>query len=137
VHRLSHIARVLVIEDEYLIAAEIMDLLRSHGVQSAEAVPSSTEALRRIGQGGIDCATVDVSLLDGDCQNVVDQLKAASIPFIYVSGHAPDGFGRLPPAAWLEKPVEDEVLVAALLAVRSAPAALNFQTDDQRDLHDA
>lgn len=129
-HALSHIDSILVVEDEYFIASELAELFGSHGVAAVEVAPGIAQCLELLERQAIDFATVDVSLSDGWCDELVEELTARSIPFVYVSGYAPEDRRGLPHAAWVRKPVDEQVLLAAILAARPAKGASLARSDD-------
>jgi CheY-like chemotaxis protein len=130
VHTLSHIDTLLVIEDEFFIASELADLFGRHGVQSVEVVASISQCLDLLARQAIDFATVDVSLRDGWCDELVEELTARSIPFVYVSGYNPGDRRELRSAAWVRKPVVEEELLCAVQAARPATTFRRGAGDD-------
>lgn len=67
--------RILVVEDEYLIAVEMKRWLQAAGFEVVGPVPSVTRPLRLIETGGLDAAALDVNLGDGEtAQPVADRL---------------------------------------------------------------
>ena len=122
---LSDIGSVLVIEDEYLVAVDTEVMLTRHGVGSVELVRSVVDALDRISQGGIGLATVDVRLADGDCDSIVEALAERAIPFIFVSGFVEDDCTHKGKAPWVNKPVAEDELIAAVREVTSSSAPRN------------
>ena len=78
--------RVLIIEDEPLIAMMIedfVDLLEHRVAGTSDAV---LDALPRVAEGGFDVAILDVNLRDGPCWPVADALQARGIPFVIATG---------------------------------------------------
>lgn len=108
-------SRVLVIEDEPLVALDI-----SHELKAAGA--GSVDIARTIGQAlaVIESSEIDVALLDGNLSGErVDQVALAlsrkSIPFCFVSGygrqHLPRDFQNTP---MIEKPFRADALLPVL-----------------------
>ena len=122
-HALSHIDSILIIEDEYFIASELGEFFTGHGVASVAVAPGIAQCLELLERQALDFATVDISLSDGWCEEVVEELVARSIPFVYVSGYAPNDRPGLPPATWIRKPVNERELLEAVLAARPAKTA--------------
>lgn len=85
--------RILVIEDEYLIAVELEDLLDEFGFDVGHAA-TEAEALARIAEGGWDGAVADANLHGRDITAVAAALRARGIPFVIASGY---GRESLPP----------------------------------------
>jgi DNA-binding response OmpR family regulator len=79
--------RILIVEDEPLIAMMLEDFLDVLGHVVAGVVDSVATALDLLGQGGIDAAILDVNLRGGEtCWPIADALADADIPFILATG---------------------------------------------------
>jgi CheY-like chemotaxis protein len=80
--------RILVVEDEYLIAMSLQDALESAGSVVVGPVPSVDKAIRTIELAPqIDAAVVDVNLGGVLAYPVADMLIARKIPFVFTSGY--------------------------------------------------
>jgi DNA-binding NtrC family response regulator len=109
--------RVLVLEDEILIAEDI-----SHLLIEAEGVPvgpvSSINEARRLLKDGtvLDAAVLDVNLSDGLVTPILEALNARGIPtLIYTGGLLPEGVRqRHPDLVTLSKPVQPARLIGEL-----------------------
>ncbi|WP_343519894.1 response regulator [Sphingomonas sp.] len=83
--------RILVVEDEPLIAMMLEDFLGILGKQVAGVADSVSTALPLVAAGGIDAAIVDVHLNGGEkCWPVADALAEAGIPFLVATGGGDD-----------------------------------------------
>lgn len=83
--------RILIVEDEPLIAMMLEDFLDILGRQVAGVADSVSTALPLVAAGGIDAAIVDVNLTGGEkCWPVADALAAAGIPFVVATGGGGD-----------------------------------------------
>jgi CheY-like chemotaxis protein len=106
-------ARVLVIEDEALVAKNIAELLLELGcvpLGPARSVKAALAIIRDTGK--IDCAILDVRLEDGISGHVAGALLAKDIPFVICSGYkisVPDLSIPI-----LEKPFQKEQLKTGL-----------------------
>ena len=79
--------RVLVVEDEFLIAEDIRQQLESLGARVLGPVPRVTAALRLIDSGqAVDGATLDVTLGSERSFPIADALRARGVPFVFVTG---------------------------------------------------
>jgi CheY-like chemotaxis protein len=87
--------RILVVEDDVLIALDVERVLLQEGCTVAGPAGTVERALQEIAAGGIDAGLLDVSLGREKVFPVADALAAAGIPFVLVTGHAQDA---LPPA---------------------------------------
>lgn len=84
-------SRILLVEDEPLIAMMLEDYLDILGKQVAGVADSVAAALALVHAGGIDAAIVDVNLRGGEkCWPVADALAAANIPFVVATGGGDD-----------------------------------------------
>jgi CheY-like chemotaxis protein len=106
--------RVLIIEDEALVAAHTAEMLRELGCIPVGIAPAVTDALAIINSGEIiDCATLDVRLDIEISGHVAGALMSKGVPFVVCSAYPislPD-FGHIP---ILEKPITKEQLKSAL-----------------------
>jgi CheY-like chemotaxis protein len=80
--------RILVVEDEYLIAMNLQDGLENVGSVVLGPVPSVEKAIKKIeSEPHIDAAVVDVNLGGALAYPVADMLAARKIPFVFTSGY--------------------------------------------------
>lgn len=110
--------RILVVEDEYLIADHMQGALEDEGAVVIGPAASVREALRLLdAEAHVDGAVLDINLGSEQVFPVADALQRRGIPFIFATGYAAAGI----PATWqhilrVEKPVQMAMVVAALLA---------------------
>jgi CheY-like chemotaxis protein len=80
--------RILIVEDEYLIAMSLQDALENAGSVVVGPVPSVEKAIKTIElDPHIDAAVVDVNLGGVLAYPVADMLIARKIPFVFTSGY--------------------------------------------------
>jgi CheY-like chemotaxis protein len=80
--------RILVVEDEYLIAVSLQDALENAGAVVVGPAPSVDKAIKQIeSEPHIDAAVLDVNLGGMLAYPVADMLVAKNIPFIFTSGY--------------------------------------------------
>jgi CheY-like chemotaxis protein len=80
--------RILVVEDEYLIAMSLADALENVGSVIVGPVSSVDKAIKTIeAEPHIDAAVVDVNLGGVLAYPVADMLIARKIPFVFTSGY--------------------------------------------------
>ena len=108
--------RILVVEDEYLIAMEVKRWLLAAGAEVIGPVPSVERALGAIEGNDLDAAVLDVNLGDGDrVYPVADTLAALGVPYLFATGDVigveASGYQRQP---CVEKPYLKAELVRAL-----------------------
>jgi CheY-like chemotaxis protein len=82
--------RVLVLEDEPLIAMMMRGWLTELGCEAVGPAHTVPDALALIDDGPLDGAILDVSIGDRDCSPVADALRQRRIPFALATGRAPD-----------------------------------------------
>lgn len=83
--------RILVVEDEPLIAMMIEDFLDMLGKDHAGTADSVASALEIVGAGGVDAAILDVNLSGGEQSwPIADVLAAQGVPFVLATGGSGD-----------------------------------------------
>jgi CheY-like chemotaxis protein len=80
---------LLVVEDEYLVAADLTASLESLGVEVIGPAASVEEALSLIENSGgrLDGAVLDINLRSERVYPVADVLTARGIPFVFTTGY--------------------------------------------------
>lgn len=108
--------RVLIVEDEYYLAADLAAALNGAGVEVAGPVGTLAEAERLIEAGGIDRAVLDVNLRGEMSFPIAERLDAAGVPYVIATGYSaeslPEKFRDKPR---LEKPFRPEAVARRLL----------------------
>lgn len=116
--------RVLVVEDEPLVAILLDEALQDGGYEVVGPVENLKSAIQLAGSERIDVAVLDINI-DGTISDAVaDRLLARGIPFIFVSGEQKDLGLRYGAVPLLRKPFSADDLyraVAAAIARRSIP----------------
>jgi len=119
----SHMPRILVVEDEYLIRMLLEDMLADLGYEIAGAVGSIAEAKKHAAETAFDIAILDVNLDGEEVFPVADLLAKRGLPFVFVTGY---GEGSLPDAyrgrPALQKPFQSEQLKNTLAGLLAAAA---------------
>src|SRR3954471_18886710 len=118
-------ARVLVAEDDALVALDLMTTLQTASYVVVGPVSSVAEALTIIDSAPPDAALLDVRFVVGSTAPVAAALRAGDVPFMVLT----DDEGLLEPALAdaprLAKPVQPEALLSLvhdLLQGRGDPA---------------
>lgn len=113
--------RILVLEDEYLIALDMSATLESCGADVVGPFARIEEALGWIERGeALDAAILDLDLRGGRSYPVADALDRRGIPFVFTTGfsvEAIDAAYRHHPRC--TKPVDRRALMQALAAPAS------------------
>jgi chemotaxis family two-component system sensor kinase Cph1 len=109
--------RVLLIEDDWLIASMVAAELVEYGYDIVGPANSVAQALAFAGAAGIDAALVDLGLRGELPHDAIALLTQRRIPFVYMTAHAvlPEGIGCVAPI--LEKPFGRAELLAALAKI--------------------
>lgn len=108
-------ARVLVVEDEWLIAEDHAAHLREAGHLVVGPFASVEAALAAIEAEPIDAALLDIELREETSYAVADRLEERGIPFAFVSGYSEQDLPpRLSGRELIGKPVEQARLLAAV-----------------------
>ncbi len=136
--------RVLIVEDEPIIAADLEDRLIAMGYEVADQCSSGEEALRLLQRENADLILMDIQLdgaLDG-IETAQKILEKNLLPIIYLTSNTDDAtFARAKsthPAAFLTKPFRGKDLQHAIeLAItRAKPQpAVESLTTQQTDAH--
>lgn len=124
--------RVLVVEDEVLVAWLLQDMLAGFGCAVVGPAARVNEALAMIEAGGIDAAVLDINLNGQKSYPVADALAAGGIPFVFSTGY---GKGRFPEGycsfAVLQKPYQSTELRDALTQLLNSKEVAHFQAAEQ------
>ena len=117
--------RLLVAEDEFILAQHLAEVVEGFGVRVVGPVPSVDDALDLVAQGAaIDAAMLDISLRGQSVYPLADALLGRRVPIVFTSGYGreciPQRFDAVP---LLMKPVAIPTMVAALLDIRRRVAA--------------
>ena len=103
--------RVLIVEDEALVAMELAQILTAAGAQVIGPTGDIDDALALVEAGGIDRALLDINLAGRLVAPVANALSRRSIPFVYLTGYQePDVEG----GPVLRKPASVAALLSAL-----------------------
>jgi DNA-binding response OmpR family regulator len=114
--------RILVVEDEALIAMMLEDLLRQSGAIVLGPARTAAEAVALVQQNSLDCAILDYKLADGSSLRVADALLKLDVPFVFASGCQPSVVdARYPNVPFLQKAFDRTELLAAISALAPSP----------------
>lgn len=84
--------RILIVEDEPLIAMMLEDFLEVLEKELAGQADNVGDALALVAAGGIDAAILDVNLRGGEKSwAVADALAERGVPFVFATGGTQDG----------------------------------------------
>jgi DNA-binding NtrC family response regulator len=113
-------ARLLIVEDEYLIRLLLEDMLVDLGC-TIGAVASSLAEGRTLAAGAeIDLAILDVNIDGEQVFPIADILKGRGVPFIFITGYGARGLPEsYRDAPTLQKPFQMQELEKTLARVLS------------------
>ncbi|MBV8121638.1 MAG: response regulator [Alphaproteobacteria bacterium] len=107
--------KILVVEDEFLVASLIQDLLEDAGCVVSGPIPRLSEAIDAARADDCDAAVLDVNLGGYRVFPVAEELSRRHIPFVIVTGYAtttlPEPFDRSPT---IRKPFRNQDLLNAI-----------------------
>jgi len=89
--------RVLIAEDEYLLASKMVEELAKLGVETIGPASTVKRALDLVEHcGPLDAAMLDIKLRNEMIFPVADALRARGVPFVFTTGYnqkiIPDGY---------------------------------------------
>lgn len=113
------IERVLLVEDEPLVAFDTEHFLGSEGFVVVATIDSVADALEVIASDdAIDLVLVDVNLIDGSGVEVARAAHGRGVHVLFVTGNCP-GEARKLAAGCLAKPYPQRDLLAAIAGIEA------------------
>ena len=113
--------RILIVEDEPLIAFEVEQTLTDAGFAVVGVAARVEEALAMVEDGALDAAVLDANLHRVSAAPVAIALTARGLPFVITTGYTreqlPEGFEA---GTLIEKPCLPDQIVEALNAALQA-----------------
>lgn len=110
--------RILVVEDDYMIAESLKQDLQSLGAEVIGPVSSVEQAIACIAQAPwLDAAVLDINLGSEMVFPVANDLSRRAIPFVFLTGYNRSAVAaRYADVPVFEKPVEPVTLAKTILA---------------------
>ncbi|CCV05672.1 Response regulator receiver protein [Mesorhizobium metallidurans STM 2683] len=109
--------RILIVEDEWLIAEDHAAQLRDAGHRIVGPVASVSAAIDHVEREGPDVALLDIQLNGETSYALADTLRGKAIPFAFVTGHSSNIPERFADIKVLQKPVSQWALTSAVTAL--------------------
>jgi CheY-like chemotaxis protein len=107
--------RFLVVEDEPLVALDLVDSLTKAGAQVAPPAATDQAALAVIEDADFDGAVLDANLHGRSVEGIAAALTRRKIPFLFVTGYRRENLrNAFKDAVVLCKPVSDKQLIQAV-----------------------
>ena len=112
-------ARILVVEDDFLISTELDAILADAGATVLGPFRTLAQAERAIEDHNISAAILDFRLGDATALPLAAQLRRHGIPFVFFTGQSNTGQieTACPGAKVISKPFQSRTIVAALADV--------------------
>jgi CheY-like chemotaxis protein len=112
--------KILVVEDEALVAMLIEDALGLHGHQVVGVADTATAAFAIVERDRPDMALCDVRLADGDSGvSIAETLAASGIICLFLSGNCPSSSAHPQIVGCLPKPFHTASIGAAIQAAHA------------------
>jgi PAS domain S-box-containing protein len=128
--------RILVVEDEPLIALDIQARLDAAGCAVVGPAASVEAARRLLAQGPVDAALLDVNLAGNRADDLAAELARRGVPFVFATGYGRECLPEASPGApVLAKPFEPGQPLAALrslLAGSKRPVVVPLRRSPRR-----
>jgi CheY-like chemotaxis protein len=113
--------KVLVVEDEALLAALVEDMLTELGATVVGPAATIKKGLALAENEEIDAAVLDVNIRSERIDPVTHLLRARSIPVVFATGYGAAAVDGAADSPVLEKPYTKEKLAAALATALTPP----------------
>ncbi len=106
--------RILVVEDNFLVAEDLRELLTRRGCDVVGPAPRVEQGLSLVGEGRLHGAVLDINLGSENCFPIAAALSERSVPFVFLTGYddktlVPVEFRQAPR---LSKPVDEAHLIS-------------------------
>ena len=115
--------RILIVEDEYLIAHDVAERLTLCGAEVVGPAADIDDALAAIRENVVDAAVLDLNLAGRTDFRVADELLRRNLPFVFATGYDASIIpARLQHVERFEKPYDTAALaefISGLLASRA------------------
>ena len=111
--------RVLVVEDDCIIASSISDELVEFGFAVIGPADNLTDAIAMAASSFLDCALIDIALGGESALPVAQILTDRHIPFVFMTGASESAEGTFDNTPVLPKPFTIEELRLALRRILS------------------
>lgn len=113
--------RILIVEDEMILALALEDLFLSQGAVVLGPLSTVARVFRHLAADRPDCVSLDMNLNGESSLPITHELRRLAIPFVIVSGYG-ELYAEQPQLEgipFLRKPFADEDLLMALRSVLS------------------
>lgn len=118
--------KVLIVEDSYLLALTLQDMLTESGADVVGIAPSVAIALKAMEDHTIDIACLDINLGSETSFPIADALALRGIPFVFVSAYE----ANVVPPAHRHRPFVSKIEAHLELVSACRAAASSFVLHD-------
>ena len=110
--------RVLVVEDSFLVASSIAQMLEDIGCRVVGPYATVDDAMGALEVGALDAGVLDVNLGNQTSEPVATGLMRRGVPFFFVTGYQSPAMmnPKFAGCARLHKPLTEAMLADALVA---------------------
>jgi DNA-binding response OmpR family regulator len=117
--------RIIVVEDDYLLATDVCRELRNLGATVLGPAPTPYYAMQLLGRKKIDAAVLDVRLHGTSVFEVAEMLQDRGVPIMFATASGRESLpGRFQGTPLLEKPLDRTKLISEIVALTRRPAAV-------------
>ena len=106
--------RILVVEDEALIAAMVEDMLAELGAVVVGPATTLAKGLALAGSEVLDAAVLDVNIRDERIDPVAALLRSRGVPMVFATGYGASAVVGLATPRIIDKPYTQDKLAHAL-----------------------
>jgi DNA-binding NtrC family response regulator len=109
-------ARVLVVEDDFLLLTELESILQEAGAASVRTCRTMDEALALVEQESFTAAVLDVRIGHDSIAPLARRLQSCGTPFLFYTGQVSNDriMAEWPKSRIVSKPAQHDVLVKAV-----------------------
>jgi CheY-like chemotaxis protein len=116
--------RILLVEDEVLIAAMVTDMLAGLGATVLGPATTIEAGLALAGSESFDAAVLDINVRGERIDPIADLLDARGIPMVFATGYGMAAAAERRNAAVIDKPYTQDRLASALAQALATPKAV-------------
>ncbi len=80
--------RVLIVEDNFLVASDLASTVRALGYTVIGPVASVEDGVRLVGEQPVHMAILDINVTGGSVRPVAEELRDRKTPFVFITGYA-------------------------------------------------
>ena len=114
--------RIVVVEDDFLLATDICRELRDLGATVLGPAPTPFYATQLIGRRRIDAAVLDIRLHGTTVFDVADLLRSQGVPILFATAHDRSALPiRFRGSSVIEKPLDRKRLINEIVAMTHQP----------------